>query len=222
MPKRIIDVGLLEYHRYFASVAYLLPSLGQIHESTVMINPHHPTKIILIDRCASTFLKKTLSEVGFDIIQDNEIQDTPINDVSTFIRNPSDRYFSCLVRNSVHLFNFFGITLTEKIIEKSLSSNQFILSDHCCPQHLFLDVFTNLQKINYFSTDRNIQTQLKYYLNIDITDNEKIHTTDNYKSQYPYLIDMCEILFNKYCIDNKELYNLYKKDWDLYEYANNQ
>ena len=219
MTKRILDASLNEYYQYFSGFAYFLPSVGESHESKVAFNKNHSTCIILIDRCASTFLQKKLQEAGFHLIINNEVQKATISSVTTFLRNPNDRYLSALKRVSLHLDSWCGPSLAKKILKDSLSSNHFILSDHCCPQHIYLDVFDNIKEIKYLIVENNIQDQLKTYLNIDILDNKKVHTSKSFECLNLDLIKICENLFSKYCLNNKEFYSLYEKDWDLYNFA---
>jgi len=219
MTERILDVALDEYYQYFSSFAYFLPSVGESHESEIGFNSNHSTCIITIDRCASSFLRKNLKEVGYHFIVNNDIQKCTISSAATFLRNPSDRYFSALKRVSLHLDYWLGFSLAQKILDDSLKSNRFILSDHCCPQHVYLDVFDNIKEIKYLIVENNIQDQLKTYLNIDILNNKKIHTSESFECSNSDLMKICENLFSKYCLNNKEFYSLYEKDWELYNFA---
>jgi hypothetical protein len=99
------------------------------------------------------------------------------------------------------------------LVENQISKNKFIFDEHTLPQ------FLSLQK-NYIS-NCNIQL-IKFDKNLS----KKISSIVNENTLFPHYnphynktkrnFNFCQELFEKYCEKNIKFYELYKKDFELY------
>ena len=178
-----------------------------VRYSKVMVKKGYPA-IILIDKCASEFLSHELSGVGFQTEHNLNESDTAV----VFLRNPNKRYLSAMITLTYIFHKVLGChELAFNNIERSLQEDRFILGDHTCPQHIFVDVLD--PNVKFLTTDKNIQRQLKEECKINITNNIPVHT----KKDYPeYIQKFCKEMFEKYCNNNSIFNKLYEKDWKLY------
>ena len=122
----------------------------------------------------------------------------------SIIRNPVDRYISGL-QEFIRRYN-----IPDKFIEESLKSNKFIFDEHTSPQYIFLKhCHHNLKSIKL---DKHLSKKLSSILGYDVN-LPKLNDSDI------YLKIKSTNLFEKYLKDNEKFYDVYKKDFELFEKA---
>jgi hypothetical protein len=169
------------------------------------------SKIIFmhIDKCASSSMSIVLKsnnfcDLSFRVKNVSKISQYFIKNNYNFysiIRNIKDRYISGL-QEFVKIYN-----PPVEFIIYNLKNNKFIFDEHTSPQHCFLFLCDN--KCNYLKMDENLSSKVS-----KIIGNNIILPKENVSLKN--LNVKCKDLFEEYCEGNIEFYELYKKDFQLY------
>jgi hypothetical protein len=162
-----------------------------------------------IDKCASSSMSIILKtnnfhDLSFKLKNVNKIKNYFIKNNYKFyaiIREPKSRYISGL-QEFIKRYN-----PPLDFIIFNLKHNKFIFDEHTSPQYCFLFLCDN--KCNYLKIDENLSSKVSKIIGNNIILPKKNISLKNLNVK-------CKDLFEKYCEENDEFYELYKKDFELY------
>lgn len=202
---------------------HLSPSFKKIHLNHKILDEwcinHSNKKIFLCTtKCASRSMIECLSKVDdYKIVEDPEVT---LEDILSFkdyqfyaiVRNPKNRYISGL-NFFINYFSKGSVTEKNKNqIETLLSKEYFIFDEHTLPQSFLLSKVTKHYNINLIKLEGDLDKKISESLDINVT----IPIINSYKSEKTNFIEFCNEMYEKYCFNNINFTNLYKKDYNLY------
>ena len=167
--------------------------------------------IITINKCAGSSIRNCLFDYGFTVglidyhFLQNYLEMLDGFKFYTFVRDPDKRYVSGL---SEFLF-LYHKDYDEEYIERNLRNNKFIFDHHTIPQSDNIIEGTEIIKL-----DSNLSDNISKIVGKNVSIPKLNATTD--KLNFEQQIDFCGRMFKKYCLNNPEYFNLYKKDFELY------
>lgn len=209
----VVDYTLEKYFDYCSNFTF------ELQKNRERIHPpgfydcflKRKNKIIFmhIDKCASSTMRSVLKSSNFcdmshRVKNVEKIKKYFIKNNYRFysiIRNPRDRYISGL-QEFIKRYR-----PNKEFIISNLQNNKFIFDEHTSPQNCFL--FLCEDKCNYLKLDKNISEKVSNVINLNVKLPTKNPSLKNIKS-------ICEELFEIYCKDNINFYDLYKKDYEVY------
>lgn len=175
------------------------------------VNFEKKISIITINKCAGSSIRNCLFDYGFTVglidyhFLQNYLEMLDGFKFYAFVRDPNKRYVSGL---SEFLFLYYK-NYDEEYIERNLQNNKFIFDHHTIPQSDNIVEGTEIIKL-----DSNLSDNISKIVGENISIPKLNATTD--KLNFEQQIDFCGRMFEKYCLNNPEYLNLYKKDFELY------
>ena len=214
----IVDFTILNHRNNCSDFAFFLHTKCRknLHPpgfQDCFLSRHHKLIVMHVDKCASTSISAfcqrneyfhDMSFRLYDVKLLNKFVKSNDYFFLSVIRDPVDRYISGL-QEIIRRYD-----PPEEFIEKSLKNNKFIFDEHTSPQYIFLTHCHH--NLKYIKLDKHLPQKISSILgyNVDIP---RLKESDiNLKIK-------CTDLFKKYLKDNKKFYDLYKKDFELFEKA---
>jgi hypothetical protein len=210
----VIDYTIEKYFNYCSNFTFQLQqNRKEIHQPgfhDCFIKRKSKTIFMHIDKCASSTMSNVLKnnnfcDMSFRVKNVNKIRKFFIKNNYKFyaiIREPKDRYISGL-QEFIKRYN-----PPKEFIVFNLKNNKFIFDEHTSPQHCFL--FLCEDNCNYLKLDENISEKISNIIGLNIKLPVKNSSQKNIKN-------ICKELFEKYCEQNIKFYELYNKDFELYD-----
>lgn len=212
----VIDYTIKKYFNYCSNFTFeLQKNREEIHQPgfhDCFLRRKGKIIFMHIDKCASSSVSSILRnnkfcDMFFRTRNVNELKYYFIRNNYNFyaiIREPIDRYISG-IQEFIKIYN-----PPKEFIVFSLQNNKFIFDEHTSPQHCFLFLCEN--NCNYLKLDENISEKISNIIDINIKLPVENASQKNIKNN-------CKELFEKYCEKNPKFYQLYKKDFELYDNA---
>jgi hypothetical protein len=204
-----LSPSFMKIYKFYEKDLYdnILSDTWCIYENNIIFLP--------IGKCASTSFVNCFEKIDGKTIA-GDISESDImkcKDIKFYAitRNPEDRYISALN----YFINLYSQENNLHLIENNLAREKFIFDAHTLPQYYFISNVIKHHNITLLKLDKNINEKLSDILKNKITLpilNSHSKQKNNYKI-------FCKELFEKYCKNNKNYINLYKKDFEMYDNA---
>lgn len=214
---------------YLIENNYLSPSFMKIYKfmkiyfdddvlsDTWCVYKNHDNIIVFLPivKCASiSFVNAFEKNNGNTIIGDiKECDIIKCKNVKFYAitREPETRYISALN----YFINLYSQGNKLHLIENNLAMGKFIFDVHTLPQYYFIRNVIKHHNITLLKLDENINEKLSDILKNKIT----LPVLNSHSIQKNNYKIFCKELFEKYCKNNKNYINLYKKDFEMYNNA---
>tara|TARA_Y100000004_G_scaffold195105_1_gene261338 strand:- start:11698 stop:12357 length:660 start_codon:yes stop_codon:yes gene_type:complete len=211
----VVDFTILNHKKNCSDFSFFLQkNRKNIHPPgffDCFLNKKSKLVFMHIDKCASTSVSNfclkndDFCDMSFRIKNIDKFNDYVRKNNYFFlaiIRNPIDRYISG-IQEFIKRYN-----PSNDYIEKNLKNNKFIFDEHTSPQYIFLSHCK--YNLKYVKLDKNLSNKLSNILGYDVN-----LGNCNYSSIHDKIY--CNELYLKYLKDNKNFFDLYKKDFELFE-----
>ena len=177
------------------------------------LSRNHKLIVMHIDKCASSSISAFCEENNY--FHDMSLRLYDIKLLNEFVKN-NDYFFLSVIRNPVDRY-ISGLQefikrydMSDDFIEESWKNNKFIFDEHTSPQYIFLrHCHHNLKSIKL---DKHLSKKLSSILGYNVNLSKFNNSDKNLKIK-------CYNWFEKYLKDNKKFYDVYKKDFELFEKA---
>lgn len=215
--RSIVDFSILNHRNNCSEFTFFLQKNRKyLHPpgfQGCFLSRKHKLILMHIDKCASSSISIFCEQSDYfhdmsfrlwDITLLNKFVKNKDYFFLSIIRNPVDRYISGL-QEVIKRYN-----LSDEFIEENLKNDKFIFDEHTSPQYIFLrHCHHNLKSIKL---DKHLSKKLSSILGYNV-DLPNLNNSDN------KLKIKCTHLCEKYLKDNEKFYDVYKKDFELFEKA---
>lgn len=180
-----------------------------------MISPDRSKIFICIPKCATkstvSLLKKSFNYLHVEsTIHESDITNYTYDNSQFYaiVRDPVKRYVSGITQ-----FLTFHNETNIEILERLFKNKKFIFDEHTLPQKFYLENVLKNYQVKFIKLDSCIDEKLSNVLNCTV-ELPKLN-----KSKDASISHIANSLYEKFCVNDKEFYNLYHEDFELYKIA---